>query len=197
MRKSILAAAVAALIASPAMAADYKPGPYAGLSVGYSASQIGTEGIDLAQEGALVSGLAGFTFAAGGLVWGAEGDLGWNNVKATYTDGAAEVKTSGRLQGSVRGRVGVPLGPVLAYGTAGVAFRETTLEALGASSTDWLIGYVAGGGLELQLTNTVQVRLEALHYGYPDSRITLDNLGTARFDQTDNVVRAGITFALN
>lgn len=197
MRKYILAAAAAALFSFPALAADYKTGPYAGLTVGYSTSQINADGFALGQDGASVAGLAGFTFKAAGLVWGAEGDFGWGNVASSYTDGANTLKLSGRLQGSARARVGLPVGPALLYGTAGVAARETMIEANGVNGSDWLIGYVAGGGVEIQLTNTVQLRLEALHYGFPDAKITLDNIGTAKFDQQDTVVRAGITFGLN
>mgnify|MGYP000902040924 CR=1 FL=1 len=198
MRNAILAAAaVIAAAAVPAAAADYKTGPYAGLTVGYSTSQIGADGLDIGQEGANVAGLAGFTFRAAGLVWGAEGDLGWNGVSSSFTDGNTTLKASGRLTGTARGRAGVALGPALLYGTAGVAFRETSIEVNGTTGSDWLVGYVAGGGVEIQMTNTVQVRLEALRYGFPDSKISVDNIGTARFDQTDTVVRAGLTFALN
>lgn len=184
------------LLASPAMATGYKTGPYAGLAVGYGTGQIGAGGLDLAQDGAQVSGLVGYTLALGALVVGAEADFGWNGVAASFHDGLS-ARSSGSWQGSVRGRGGVTVGPALLYGTAGVAIKDAKLEIDGTSGHSTLVGVVGGAGLEVQMTNTLQVRLEALRYAYPDGKVSVGDLGTAKFDSGDTVVRAGLIFALN
>lgn len=174
--------------ADPAQAAvnsSYRTGPYAGLVVGYSTSQITGDLSHIATDGMQLGGLAGFTFHAGGLVWGAEGDISWQNAKLS----GAGIKTSGDWLGTARVRAGVPIGPALLYGTAGAAFKD--------SFDGFTVGAVGGGGVDLQMTNTMLLRIEALHYMYPDAKISIDNLDAVKLGTSDTTVRAAVIFNLN
>lgn len=183
------------MLAGPSRADGYKAGPYAGIAVGYGTGQISADGLDIAQDGANVAGIVGWTHDLGGLIAGIEGDIGYNGVRAAFADKAITAK--GGWEGTARLRAGIPVGPALLYGTAGVAVKQTDIDVVGFTGSDTSVGVVGGGGIDLQMTNTMQVRLEALHYAYPDTKVDLSNIGTAKFDDAKTVVRAGVTFALN
>lgn len=174
--------------ADPAPAAvnsGYRTGPYAGLVVGYSTSQITGDLSHIATDGMQLGGLAGFTFKGAGLVWGLEGDIGWQNAKLS----SSGIQSSGDWLGSARVRAGVPVGPALLYATAGAAFKD--------SFDGFTVGAVAGGGIDLQMTHTMLMRIEALHYMYPDAKISIDNLDALKIGTSDTTVRAALIFNLN
>ena len=163
----------------------YRTGPYAGLVVGYSTSQITGDLEHIATDGMQLGGLAGFTFRADGFVLGLEGDLSWQNAKLS----GAGIQTSGDWLGTIRARAGVPIGPALLYATAGAAFKD--------SFDGTTVGAVGGGGIDLQMTHTMLMRIEALHYMYPDAKISIDNLDTLKVGTSDTTVRAAVIFNLN
>ena len=114
---------------------------------------------------------------AEGLVFGIEGDLDYDKVEGTLTatgPGAIEGRTSLNSFGLLRCRVGYAWDRVLLYTTAGLAFGdiENTVfykDSLGNSfSVDTeatKIGYAAGGGVELSLSQhgALRVEYEFLH----------------------------------
>lgn len=72
MRNLLLALLL--FFASPAIAADYRPGPYLGIELGAASEQLAAEGgLDLAKQGLQVGGVAGWTFRTADLVLGFEG----------------------------------------------------------------------------------------------------------------------------
>jgi outer membrane immunogenic protein len=64
--------------------------------------------------------------------------------------------------GTIRARLGLTRGPMLAYVTGGAAFFEFD----DIDDTD--PGYVVGGGLEYKLRDNWSIGGEALYYGFED-----------------------------
>lgn len=218
--RTLLAAAAACLIAMSASAADkgglldtfpdpepptskaagysgFTHGPYAGLVAGYSAGQLAADGIDLSSDGLLGGAYLGWNFRYPGLALGLEGDWMLTDISTDVDgNGVFTFQAKSNYLASVRARAGMPIGPVLMYGTGGVAFSETKVELPGASDTENLFGYVVGGGVEIEMTRTLHVRLEGLHYIFDDENFTVGgSTGNVELDQT--VVRAGVGFKLN
>jgi outer membrane immunogenic protein len=87
--------------------------------------------------------------------------------------------------GTLRPRLGYAMGPLMIYGTGGLAYGNPALTTL--SGSDFRVGWTAGAGVEYQLYKNVGLRLEYLHTDLGQSTNTPDHL-------TDNVVRLGINF---
>lgn len=203
MRKALLLAATAASMIVPAAAADeagYRAGPYAGLAVGYSSGVLQAEDVDLASAGAFGGAYVGFGGFTGGLYLGVEGDGMLTGIKSKLSDADFSVTGKNSYLASVRARAGVPVGPALIYVTAGPAFTDTKLKATDGvdslTQSETLIGLAAGGGIEAALTNTVLLRLEAIHYAFPAEKFGLAD-SKIDLEQRETVVRVGLGFRLN
>jgi opacity protein-like surface antigen len=96
------------------------------------------------------------------------------------------VTAQNRWLTSIRGRLGWVVGPVLLYGTAGMAFTSSSytatagalpavMQPVGATATFWdtKTGYMVGGGAEWMLTPNWLLRAEYLHYGFDSSSSSL------------------------
>jgi hypothetical protein len=140
----------------------------------------------------------------GGHAWtpGGEGNLnsgiwhggivgGWlyrpNSVLGMGVEGDYVVRDLGSAAGdgvaSLRGRVGVFVGPTFVYGTAGV--HETW--GAGFMSDDLRRGLVVGGGIEREIAKHLSLRVEALHYRHADDYFRWGEDGST-------AVRAGVVF---
>jgi opacity protein-like surface antigen len=221
--RAMIHAAIAAcllLIACPADAAD--PGPwsppapfpsmedikappavhnrsafYVGAVAGLDVAQIEAATFKFSDAAWLAGGFVGFNvrFPASPFLIGVEGDYVFTDVKAS--PGMLVVATTHYLA-SVRARAGVGVGPALLYVTAGPAFTENKLVIPGATDKTFQIGAALGAGVEAELTKALFVRLEAIHYMFPDNDST--NCGpsclyTSKDQQT--TVRAAVGFKLN
>lgn len=215
MRARFLAALAAACFALSANAADptspsrvraqdatpewNRTGFYVGAVAGYSTLVLEAEGIDLANGKLMVAPLIGFNARVSPqLVLGVEGDWVFTDVGASSTVDGITVTTSSRHLISLRARAGMPVGPALLYVTAGPAWQHSKLTLAGEGSvTDstWQLGGVAGGGIELELTRSLAVRLEALHYIFPRDGAPLEDF--LRSDNQQTTARAGLVFKLN
>jgi len=89
--------------------------------------------------------------------------------------------------GSVRPRLGYAMGPLLFYGTGGLAYANLNLSNFTVSNADLRLGWTAGAGIEYMLYRNLSLRLEYLHTNLGPSTNSSDHL-------TDNVVRLGINF---
>lgn len=137
------------------------------------------------------------------IVVGIEGDYDWSGMDGSggsaidpkdgtlrpgqvldTTPQQLRVSSSIDFLASIRGRVGIANGPVLFYGTGGVAWTGYNASATSPegeadprdgdpsnesgtySWSDDRIGWVAGGGVEVQVTENMTIRLEAMHYDF-------------------------------
>ena len=152
-------------------------------------------------------GQIGYNYQAGHLVLGLEADFNYVDLSRTVTSrsGAVTTDVSGSFVGTVRPRLGLAFGPVLLYGTGGLAYGsvDTTItgntgNALTAANSDTRLGWVAGAGIEYALDRNWSIRAEYLHtdLGHVDiSGVALDNNTYVWRDHlTDNVLRLGVNF---
>ncbi len=150
-------------------------------------------------------GHAGYNIGLGALVIGIEGDASLDSARYGFTSldgGTGTFETD--WSGSIRGRIGMPIGPALLYATAGYAWTEATLNEMtstGASfsSSHTFNGVVYGLGAEAYVLPNLSLRLEALRYDYASDDLSLTDARNllGEFDPSETVVRAGITFHLN
>lgn len=175
----------------------------------------------------MAGGLAGYSHQWDNFVFGVETDFGrmsWNQATtatATYPCCAPAAFTvtqslSTNSLITLRPRLGLVFGRVLAYGTGGLAFTNVQYSALftdtfataheSASSDQMRTGWIAGGGGELRLTQHWSVKGEFL-YGGVSASVSSNNLTAFSppiafpanvFDHTINVkpqiARSGVNF---
>ena len=104
----------------------------------------------------------GYNMQSGQMVYGGEADLNYSGVDKS----ANGFKAKQGANGSIRGRVGVDLNPVLVYGTAGVAASNFDVKKPGVGNDDaTMLGLTAGAGVEAFVTDNVTARVE---YRYTD-----------------------------
>lgn len=176
-------------------------GGYVGVTAGLNAASLKAPELpSIADDGAFGGLYIGWGMVAGGAYYGLELDGMLRDVRPAVTDGTTTVTMSNRWMASARARLGMPVGPALLYGTGGVALQEAVLKlddsGISASDKAYILGLVIGAGIEAQITNTIALRLEGLHYAWADEKFTLAG-ETATIGQADTVVRVGISFKLN
>lgn len=151
--------------------------------------------------GAAIGGHAGYNFQFNQIVAGIEADIAWTNGEGKFALGGINVRTETSYLGSVRGRLGVAFGNMLAYATGGYGYTSAKAHMTGpgaAASGDStrFDGWVFGGGLEAKFTPTISGRLEALHYALNHKEFEA-GVGEIKSNLDQTVVRAGVTFHLN
>ncbi len=129
----------------------------------------------------------GYNMQSGQLVYGGEADLNYSGVDSKHNGRTAQQG----LNGSLRGRVGIDLNPVLLYGTAGVAATNAEMKQGGSKDDKTMLGWTAGAGVEAFVTNNVTARVE---YRYSDYQSKDFNLGgtNVKSDFQDHSVRVGL-----
>ena len=188
--------------AAPAeMVRDVAPfqGLYVGALLGHSAGLTNdAEGFKIPREGYTATGLLGYNHRLPGLVVGLEGDLGVTDISGSTNAGGFTVSGSNKVNGSLRARIGLPIGHTLVYGTGGFAMTNAKLavETIGSQEKNTK-GYVLGGGVESMLLGNMGLRIEALRYQWLDQGYTIGGMDTGKLGSHDTVVRAGLVFKLN
>jgi outer membrane immunogenic protein len=218
-RAAVAACLLISLIAVPIVALAADPGPYSplpsledikappavhnrsgfyvGILAGGDIAQLETAGLKFSDTAWAAGGMAGLNvrLPASPFVIGLEGDYLFTDVRAS--PGLLVVSTTHYLA-SVRTRAGVAIGPAFLYLTGGVAFTQNKLAVPGATDNSTLIGAAYGAGAEAELTKALFLRLEAIHYAFPDNDSTscgVACLYTSKDQQT--TVRGAIGFKLN
>lgn len=169
-------------------------------------------------DGGLLGGTIGFNWQFANWVAGAEGDLSWADLKGSANDippfnVASLQTTTEKWLATGRLRLGItPIDRWLIYATGGlaVASLEATVTAPGFSTfsdTKTELGWTAGAGVELALSENWSAKVEYLYVGlqtgtYFSPDIVIPSFGVgppARFDTravslNNNILRAGINF---
>lgn len=199
----------ALLIAAPTANADPLSPIWTGLYLGAHGGASWAD-IDVSNVGAFdtsratFGGHVGYNLGLGGFVVGIEADASHTGM-STRIDitGGGSANVESDWTGSVRGRLGVPIGPALLYATAGWAWTNATLTEVTAigtktSSSTTLDGVVYGIGAEAYVLPSISVRLEALRTDYRTDHLSLGGGTTALrdLDHGDTTVRAGVTLHL-
>ncbi|TPJ41769.1 porin family protein [Mesorhizobium sp. B2-5-4] len=165
-------------------------GPYAGINLGYGFSGKTKEkdfGVSTDTKGFVGSVFGGYQWQQENFVYGGEAELGYNGVKGDDNG----INSKGGFEGSLRARLGYAVTPeILLYGTGGLAGRSLKVEdtVLGASDTATMLGWTAGVGTDIKLTDNVFGRVE---YRYTDfGSKSFDGIGKVK--ATDNRVTFGL-----
>lgn len=167
-------------------------GPYAGVTLGYGfagQTDVGDPALEIETDGFLAHGFAGYQMQNGNFVYGLEGDVGYGGYKGDNLG----VESKAGLDGSLRARLGVAVTPdILLYGTAGGALQNNEItDAVGNSDSNTHLGWTAGAGADVKITEQVFGRVE---YRYTDFGSKDYNLGGTNFeaDSRDHRVMFGV-----
>lgn len=191
-------------VLSVAVASQATAGPYIGAFLGYADASEAWDSTtpgepSLSPEGILVGGLAGYTFDVPVALLGLEADLTFPSLDDSGECApAADCDVEAKLLASLRARVGVALGPVIVYGTAGPAFGYVQAEsaALGGSSDSaGLAGWTLGAGIEYRNPAGVALGFEYRHSDYGSADVTLGPAtGDVKLETDELRARIAISF---
>ena len=205
----VLALAVSATV--PATAQPFLGGPWSGFYIGghagaaFNSHNLGFTDLSAAQDlsfedhtggDSFLGGVhAGYDWQMGGVLVGAEGDVSF----------AKDID----YLSSIRGRLGIPAGPFLLYGTGGAAFEGSREKFTVFSPSPGIFdfkrninstGWTAGAGVDYMMVPGVSLGVEGLYYDMGHDRTVLatnDNLAEP-FAVSSNrnfaVVRARLTY---
>ena len=177
-----------------------RSGAYVGLALGYTAQQMQTDSFHFGDAGMIGGAFVGYNYNLGGAVVGVEADYLLTGISSSTSVAGVSMSASNHFLASIRARAGLPIGPALLYATAGPAFTERKASVQTgpwvSESKDLLVGVALGAGIEAELTRTLMVRIEALHYSFPDQDVNgAAGAWTSKDQQT--TVRMGLGFKLN
>lgn len=222
MRKSLLLASVAALMAAPAFAADLPArsepvapmapiaappafswtGFYVGANAGWhwaDSDALGGKDDDFTAGGTL-----GYNMQYGRYVVGLEGDWNWADTKrgTTFVDGTGAVTgtASNKMDwiATARARLGFAFDRFMLYGTGGFAFADVdstinlTTGGTGGGG-DTRWGWTVGGGLEYSLMNNWSTKVEYLYYQLESKNYGVGG-STFKSKPEGSILRAGLNY---
>ena len=210
LKRICMAAALAAVVATAASAADsipvparsYKPyvavstvynwsGFYAGVNGGGLWGTTYADPFSWSTQGGAFGATLGYNWQINKIVLGLEGDLDWTNASGSLIAG---IDSRAHWLGTARGRVGYAFDRFMPYVTGGLAVGKGTLSIAGFGSDSQVhTGYVVGLGAEYALSRNWSVKGEYLYAGFSEKTYTIGGVaGNGKFDA--NVVRAGINY---
>ncbi len=142
----------------------------------------------------------------GGLVVGVEADAAYTDLNSNFGVGGLAYHDRTAFVGTVRGRVGIAFGDLLAYGTGGFAYGGVHANVGTASLDKIATGYAYGGGLEYAIPTTsfvnvfhagaVTLKAEYLHYDLGTQSLGVGAV-TSRVHNEGNLVRGGINYKMD
>ncbi len=161
-------------------------GGYLGAFGGYNFGRFSSNGDSLDADGFTLGAFGGFNFQNGDMVYGVDADVGYS-----FADGSSGGATADQNAfGSLRGRVGYAFDPFMVYVAAGVAATRATFDIGPDSDSNTHIGWTAGVGTDVLLTQNVFGRLEYRYTDYGSKTYTVG--GSESIDFNEHAVRAGI-----
>ncbi len=204
MKKTIFGAGLAVAIATvSAQAADlprggYRPyappppmaayswmGPYIGVNLGY---QWGETTNNPTEPSGIAGGVqAGYNFQSGQFVFGGETDIQLSGAEDTF----APWKFSNPWFGTLRGRAGVAMNNILFYVTGGLAYGNLRGENAGLSENRTALGWTAGLGMEVGLTQNWSAKVEYLYIDLTDRHYTVTGADNGL---NSNLLRFGVNY---
>jgi outer membrane immunogenic protein len=199
MRWLVLAAA-ASLLAGAASAADlprpsyYNPtasyygwtGPYLGGNLAYEWGRTSNNPTD--PSGFAGGAQGGYNWQTGQFVFGGEADIQLSGANDLVTPW----KFSNPWFGTLRGRAGIAFSNFLAYGTLGFAVGELEAETVGlASESHTSVGWTAGGGIEMGLSQNWSAKAEYLYLDLSSSNFALTGASNGF---TASLFRLGVNY---
>jgi len=169
------AAALTALVATPASAADFV-GPRAEVTVGldrlnFDLNAYGTDD-KVRAKGVTLGGTVGYDAAlGGGLIAGVEAGVSWSNADRTFTDGTDTVSFDARRDFDLSARLGAQVGSrTLLYGKAGYTNlrvgTDSNIAGVSVADAANLDGYRLGLGVEQGIGTRTYIKGEYRYSNY-------------------------------
>lgn len=173
-------------------------GPYAGVTLGWGfagSTDLPGAGTEIETDGFTAHGFVGWQGQTGQIVYGAEGDLGYNASEGDANDFTAESD----IDGSLRARLGYAVtDDILLYGTGGVAGKRMEVTDTlpgGASDEQTMFGWTVGAGMDAKVTDNMFGRVEYRYTDYGSEDFNLGALsGVQSVESTEH--RIGIGFGV-
>ncbi|MGQ4273297.1 outer membrane protein [Terrihabitans sp. B22-R8] len=205
---SLMAGAAFVALAPAAFAADMPvaPAPYeavapvpeAPLAYDWTGFYIGAHGgygfgstedslFDSDTEGFIAGGQVGYNQQFGNWVAGLEADASYTDLD--NDDDAVDFNSSLNYLATVRGRVGFAFDKVLVYGTGGLAFGEVEYDNGVDSGAETQLGWTAGGGVEVGLSQNLSVKGEYLYVDLGE-----EDYGAETVEFNAHTVKGGINY---
>jgi outer membrane immunogenic protein len=180
-------------------------GAYIGLNGGVALADVDSDAFDFQDTSrAGFGGHVGYNLGLGSWMIGIEFDAshhGSSQAVSTAAGGSATFETD--WQGTVRGRLGMSVGPALLYATAGwawtgAALLESTPSGSLHNADATYNGVVYGIGAEAFILPSISLRLEALRFDYGTAELSVgDGFQALReVELQDTLIRAGVTIHL-
>jgi outer membrane immunogenic protein len=139
-------------------------------------------------------GTVGYTWQMGAITYGLEGDYNGLDNDGTDNNKLGQIdKVEGNWSASARGRVGIAIGRVMPYATAGWGWEnhDYTITDQGLhrkfSETKTLNGPTIGGGIEVALTDNTSAKVEYRHTKLEDGQLFAPNLQNSSRDYTRDI----------
>ncbi|WP_319518992.1 outer membrane protein [uncultured Martelella sp.] len=217
MKRSVLALAAVAALATTAQAADivaptaqptYTPAPakaftWEGVYLGAAGGMGWTEGklsVPGASEsddftGGMFGGFAGYNYQFdNNLVLGVEGEINYNWNDNSYNVGVpgSDLKIGTNWQGGIAARAGYAWDKALVYGKAGWSATTVYGEISDIKTEETLNGWTIGAGLDYAFTDKLFGRVEYSYTDFGKSDILSDITSGAEAKATQNRVTVGL-----
>ncbi len=174
-------------------------GPYAGVAVGVASMNtlyVPSAGNDpeLSGDSVTIAGIAGYNMQFDNVVFGVEGDITLLNL--TTKNRLDQVELEIPYVATARLRLGYALDSTLVYMTGGIGMLtgKMTLPAFNETDKKTHYGYVVGAGMETELWDDVNLRLEYLYGDFGKKTYTFvpGNVNTGV--DSLHLVRAGLIY---
>ena len=201
MRKILFATAAAALVGSPAFAADvYQPPVSAApapvyTGTGYGWGKFENNSRDIDTDGFLGGITGGMNWQVGSFVLGAEADWSLAGIDGSRVTPAVGGPTTVEKNwvSTVRGRAGYAFDRYLIYGTAGFAFGDISVKGGGQKDDDIVSGWAAGLGVEGMLTPSLTAKAEYLYTDLGDEAFGV-GAPPIKGSLHDHAIRFGVNY---
>lgn len=180
---------------APVVQAAPKNNWEAGYIGGYLGGAINTSKNDFSdstgKKGSVkLGGYAGWNFQNDNIVYGVEGDAGYNSFKEKDEG----LSVNGGFEGSLRARLGYDMGVVMPYITAGVAGAQFNTKTPADSVKQFRVGWTTGVGAETMLTEKVSARLEYRFADFGKKDVRLDNEVFSGTKLQSHDIRVGVGY---
>jgi outer membrane immunogenic protein len=166
---------------------DSWAGPYLGGNLGYAWGSVAN---NPTKPSGFVGGVqAGYNSQQPGSPWvfGLEGDIQATGAEETF----APWKFSNPWFGTVRGRGGYAFNNILVYGTVGLAFGELRANTFGLTESHTNVGWTAGVGAEVGLTQNWSAKVEYLYVDLASSNFAITGMSNG---YSFGTFRAGVNY---
>ncbi len=182
----------------------------------------GSDSEGIKTGGALAGLQVGYNQQVGSFVFGLEADYAMAGVKGHISQTASgslqgfsvtgneTVKSKLESFGTIRARAGVALNSALLFATGGFAYGRNMITDSGSatvtsptgpvsgalmfSDSQWMSGWVLGGGVEYAFSRNISSKLEYLHADLGKATFFKGTLTELKLANKVNILRAGVNY---